>query len=195
MSLLTIIGFLFLFGSASLVDPIFPPLAISGGTVVAELRLADGGIEKINILSGGEPFVSSCKSALAQWRLPSEKDGNAIVVVRFRHQNLYDYGNSEERINCIKPKGSLPCPKSIIEPAYPVQIQAQGSVVLKTKISATGSIADIRVLKALGALTDSGIDAVQKWEFTPAEDDRGMGKPSSAFVVLVYRFPVIMPGK
>jgi TonB family protein len=195
MSLLPMIGFLLIFGSTSLVDPLFPPLASSGGTVVAELRIADGSIEEINILSGEEPFVSSCKSALAQWRLPSENDGDAIVVVHFRHQNLDNYGTSEELINCIKPKGSLPCPKSIVEPVYPVQIQAQGSVVLKTKISATGSITDIRVLKTLGAMTDSGIDAVQKWKFAPAEDNRGMGRPSSAFVVLVYRFPVIAPVK
>jgi hypothetical protein len=195
MSLIPIVGSLLIFGATSLVDPVFPPLVISGGTVVAELRLAGGDVEEINILSGEEPFVSSCKSAIAQWNLPSEKDGEAIVVVYFRHQNLYDYANSEEKINCIKPKGSLPYPKRIAGPAYPPQILAQGSLILRTEISAKGSVSDIRVLKALGALTDSGVDAVRKWEFVPAEDSRGMSKTSNAFVVLVFRFPAIAPEK
>jgi hypothetical protein len=193
MSLAPIISLLLILGSANLVDPAFPPMAISGGTVVAQLRLADGIVEAVDILSGEEPFASSCKTALAQWQLPSEKNGDAIVVVHFRHPDLFDYANSEEKIRFVEPKGSLPYPKRIVGPPYSPQMMAQGCVILKTAISAKGSVLDIQVLKTLGALTDSGVDAVKKWEFIPAEDSRGMGTISNAYVVLVFRFPVIAP--
>jgi hypothetical protein len=193
MILMPIIGLLLIFGSTSLVDPVYPPLALSGGTVVAELHLAGGKVEAINILSGGEPFVGSCKSALAQWNLPSERDGDVMVVVHFRHQNLYNYANSEEQIDCRKPNKSLPYPKRITAPTYPAQVLAQGSVVLKADISAEGGVSDVSVMKSLGSLTDLGSDAVRKWVFVPAEDRQGNAKPSSIYAVLVFRFPVIAP--
>jgi TonB family protein len=195
MNLLPIISLLLFFGSSTLVDPPFPPNTASGGTVVAELHMTAGNVDHVDILSGEEPFIGSCKSALSQWHLHPERDGNELVVVHFRQPNLYYLGNAEEEISCTKPKGPLACPKHIVAPAYPAQALGQGSVVLKARISAEGGVSAVQVVKSMGILTDVSIDAVRKWEFDPAEDDQGTAKPSSAYAVLVYRLLITEPEK
>jgi hypothetical protein len=188
MSLLPIISFLLFFSSETPIDILFPPNAFSGGTVVAELHLTDGDVDEVDILSGGEPFVSACKSAISQWHLQGEKDNDLLVVVHFRQPNLYYLNSAEEEIGCTQAKGRLPCPNHIVGPAYPAQSLAQGSVVLKARISAGGDVSAVQVVKSMGALTDPSADALRKWKFAPVEDDHGIAKPSSAYAVFVYRF-------
>jgi hypothetical protein len=186
-----VLGFLLFFSSSAFVDPIYPPNAVSGGTVVAELHFVSGNVKEITIHSGEEPFVSSTKTALAQWHLHPEKDRNDLVIVHFRQPNLYNLNDVGENIEGSKPKESLPYPKYIVGPSYPAQTLGQGSAILRAEISADGSITEIQALKSAGSLTDVSIDAVRKWKFLPAEDDRGIGKPSFAYAVFVYRFPII----
>ena len=71
----------------------------------------------------------------------------------------------------------------------------QGSAVLRVRISAEGRVDKVETLKSAGILTDVSIEAVRKWEFSPAVDDRGVPETSYAYAVLVYRLPVIEPKK
>ena len=191
MKSLQILGFLVILSSSVFVDPVYPPNTISGGTVIAELHSVSGKVEKLTIHSGEEPFASSARSALTQWQLHPEKDGDDLVVMHFRQPNLYYLNDAGEKISGTRPKGFLPYPKNIVRPAYPAQIMGQGSVILKIGISSNGRVAEIRAEKSAGSLTDVSIDAVRKWEFLPAEDDQGLSKESSAYAVFVYQFPVI----
>jgi TonB family protein len=193
MSALAAFGLWFVVGLLSVVDPLYPPNAVWGGTVVAELHFVAGKVQDVTILSGKKPFADSCRSALAQWRMNSEENADELVVVHFRQPALYYWGDTEEEISPAKPKRSLPYPSDLILPSYPVNALGQGSVILRTSISAEGRVSDVRVIKPVGVLTDTSIDAVRRWKFTPAEDDRGARTSSHAYAVLVYRLPVIAP--
>jgi hypothetical protein len=191
MKLLQILGLLVISSSEVFVDPEYPPNTVSGGTVIAEVHSVSGKVERLIIHSGEEPFVSSAKSALSQWRLHADEAGDDIVILHFRQPNLYRLGDAGEKISGAKPKRSLPYPRNIVGPAYPAQSLGQGSVILKIGISSEGRVAEIHSERSVGSLTDVSIDAVRKWDFLPAEDDRGIAKASSAYAVLVYQLPVI----
>lgn len=178
-------------GSLSVVDPVYPPNAVGRGTVVAQLRMSAGAVKSVTILSGEEPFSSSCKSALAQWRLPAGQDGDELVVVHFRRPELNYAGDSGQRISPAKPIESMAYPEYVVTPAYPANALGQGGVVLRTDISAEGWVVDVRVVKSMGILTDASVDAVKKWKFVPARDSHGNKTPAHAYTVLVFRFPTI----
>ena len=194
MSFINILALWLMLGSDTVKGPLYPPNAVSGGTVVAELAFV-AGVSDIKILSGEEPFVSSSKAALQSWNLHPEKDGGDLVVVHFRQPNLYYMGDAKEEIRCTGADPSMPCPKYVVGPAYPAQAVGQGSVILKVEVAADGSILDVRTIQAMGALTDVSVAAVRKWKFTPAEDARGVKEASHAYAVFVYRFPVISKEK
>jgi TonB family protein len=195
MKAIVILGFWAVFSTSTFVDPAYPPYAITGGTVVAELHSVSGKVEELEIHSGEEPFLDSAKSALEQWSLHPDNDGEDLVIVHFRQPHLYYLNDASENIGGARPLGHLPYPKTIVGPDYPVQVSGQGSVILKIEISSEGSVTDVRAEKTAGALTDVSIDAVRKWKFLPAEDERGIATASSAYAVLVYRFPIIGPKK
>jgi hypothetical protein len=184
------IAFLLVLGSNAFIDPIYPPNTVSGGTVVAEFNIASGNVKQIAFYSGEEPFVSATRSALAQWHLASEKDGDFLIIVHFRQPNLYYLNDAAEKIDGTRAKRSLPYPLMIIGPAYPIQSLGQESAILKAEILADGSVGKIAALKPAGSLTDVSIDAVRKWKFLSAEENNGIGKTSYVFAVIVYRLPV-----
>ena len=150
MSLINLIALCVMLGSDTVVGPRYPPNAVSGGTVVAELVSVAGGVSDIKILSGEEPFVSSSREALQSWKLHPEKDGGDLVVVHFRQPNLYYIGDAEEEIRCAGADPSMPCPKYVVGPAYPPQAVGQGSVILKVEVAADGSVLDVRTIQAMG---------------------------------------------
>jgi TonB family protein len=191
MGFIHLLSMVVMLGSDVLAEPAYPPNTISGGTVVAELRPISGGAAQVRILSGEEPFVSSSKTALQKWNLPSEKGGPNLVVVHFRQANLYYVGSAEEEINCAGVAQSLPCPRKIVRPSYPAQSLGQGSVVLQVDVGEDGGILNIRTLKGIGALAEISVEAVRQWKFSPAEDVRGLKTASRAYAVFVYRTPVI----
>jgi len=180
-------------GSLFVADPLYPPNAVSGGTVVAELRVAGGSVKDVTILSGTEPFVDPCASALAQWRFQPERDGSELVVVYFRQPYLYNLAAVKEEIAPVKPRGQLPFPKFVVQPSYPPNASGQGSVVLQTDISTDGRVAGVKVVKPMGVLTETSIKAVERWEFIPAQNAKGTRQSSHAYVVLVFRFPLAVP--
>ena len=190
MNAVAAIGLLFLL---SVVDPIFPPNAVLGGTVVARLHFVSGNVKNVTILSGEEPFSSSCKTALAEWHMKSEPDGDELVIVHFRQPYLYTWGDNKEEINPARPGKSLPYPIYIVPPSYPANALGQGSVILRTEVSAEGKVSDVQVIEPMGVLTSASTDAVRRWRFTPAEDEQGAATSSHAYAVLVYRYPLTKP--
>jgi TonB family protein len=192
MSFLNAVSFLLLIGSISAVQPAFPPHAVSGGTVIAALHFVSGNVKKVDILYGEEPFVGSCKAALPKWSEDAGVDNDRLVIVHFRQPNLYEMGDAKEIINLKMKEMSLPYPRSIIHPAFPPNALGQGSVILKIDISDNGKVTNVQAIESMGILTDSSIKAVQQWDFEPAKDRKGKATQALAYVVMVYRFPIVV---
>jgi TonB family protein len=178
-------------GSLSVVDPRYPPNAVMGGTVVAQLGFVKGVIKDLTFLSGEEPFVGASRAALTEWRAGSGQSGSELVIVQYRQPYLQFIGSRKEQIRPAKRNTILPYPRFVIQPSYPANAQGEGSVVLRTEVSDDGRVSDIKVVKSLGSLTDAGIDAVRQWEFSPARDDQGNNVVSHAYIVLVFRSPLL----
>jgi outer membrane biosynthesis protein TonB len=173
-------------------EPGYPPNAISGGTVVAELLLSSGSVARVKILNGeAGAFGESAESALRAWRFAREQKMPVMVVVHFRDPNFYSTGPATRTV-APPPAGLvLAYPKTVVDPAYPANSMGEGCVVLRLDIAATGAVAGTDVIKEAGGLTQASIDAVRKWIFLPAKDSKGRPTESSVFAVLVFRMPVI----
>ncbi len=74
---------------------------------------------------------------------------------------------------------------STVEPSYPANTVAGGTVVLEVTVSASGEVKDVRVLQKAGGFTQEAIAAVRKWKFKPASLD---GKPVTASIPAAFSF-------
>ena len=61
---------------------------------------------------------------------------------------------------------------SAVDAAYPITSLAIGTVVLDARISASGDVGGITVVKGIPSLTDAAKKAVSQWKFRPARIDR-----------------------
>jgi TonB family protein len=85
-----------------------------------------------------------------------------------------------------------PVPFKQVPPRYPKMLRRsgiQGEVVLRVEVLVTGKVGEVEVLKSLmpgeGGFDEAAIEAVKKWEFTPAKSS---GKPVSCWVVFPMNF-------
>jgi hypothetical protein len=174
-------------------DPLVPPNAAMGGTVIASVSLRPGSAGQITILNGEEPFNGPVQEALSQWQFPPDLNAdNVLVVVNFRQPGLFAVGDN--RMSVEEPshgRKSLPYPRIVAEPSYPPNVMGEGSVVFEVKLTPSGSIEKVKTVKGLGALTDAGIEALHDWKFAPARDGTGRPVSATAFVVFVFRTPVL----
>ena len=188
-------GVFLLLGLISAKEPNYPPDAYKGGTVVALVRFMNGSIDNIEVLWGEEPFLSSSTTALNQWRFDRGESGRIMVVVHFRQPDLYFLNTREQTIPLRERPVSFPYPILILQPDYPALATGAGSVILRAEISQRGSVSDVRVIKSLGILTETSLDALKHWEFLPARNSSGENVASFAYIVMVYRVPITTPQK
>jgi len=193
MRVITAVVSFIVLGSVYVTDPLYPPNTVTGGTVIAELRVSGGNVADVAILSGSEPFVGSCTSALSQWRLQPDIKGSQLVVVHFQQPYLYNIDAGEEEISPAKSPLQLPYPTHVVQPLYPPNALAQGGVILRAEISADGSVSKVETIKSMGVLTGTSIDALRRWRFIPAQNEKGKRIESQVYAVFVYRFIVTTP--
>jgi protein TonB len=74
---------------------------------------------------------------------------------------------------------------STVEPFYPANTVAGGTVVLKVTVSFSGEIEDVLVLREAKGFTQQAVEAVRKWKFAPAKLD---GKPVTASIPVAFSF-------
>ena len=183
----------FVLGSIYAPDPSYPWNVVSGGTVIAELQVAEGKVKEVAVLSGAEPFTDSATSALSQWRLPPDVQGTQLAVVCFRHPYLYNLSAGEPEIRPARAPSQLPYPVSVIQPLYPPNAVAEGGVVLRAEISPDGIVSNVEAISEKGALTGTSIDALRHWRFVPAQNEQGKRIGSQAYVVFVFRLLLSAP--
>lgn len=74
---------------------------------------------------------------------------------------------------------------STVDPSYPPNVIAGGTVVLKVTVSSNGKIGDVNVLQEAKGFTQLAIEAVKKWKFEPAKLN---GKPVAASIPVAFSF-------
>jgi hypothetical protein len=76
-------------------------------------------------------------------------------------------------------------PVFTVEPAYPTNSQAQGSVALYNLVDSEGHITTTSTLLDVGSLTAPSTAALRQWQFAPA---KRAGETSESAVVVVETF-------
>ena len=179
--------------AVTVVGPAYPPNAVAGGSVVAALHVAAGSVKSIDILQADRPFEQPVRSAVAGWRFRDSDNGDILVVVDFRTPNLYSTGSAEKNLASAGATPGLAYPKKIVEPPYPPNSLAEGSVVLHLDLAGNGSVLRVKILQGLGTLTGACVAAVRSWQFVPARTKKGMTASSEAYAVFVIRRPILPP--
>ena len=78
---------------------------------------------------------------------------------------------------------------SAVEPGYPPNSIATGTVILQVSLDRWGEIEAVKVLKDIKLLTPEAERAVRKWKFKPARLD---GQPVKSTLVAAFTFRTIM---
>jgi TonB family protein len=177
--------------AVTVVGPAYPPNAVAGGTVVAVLHVSAGAVNRIDILQGDEPFIAPVRSALGGWRFKESEGSSVLVVVDFRSPSFYPVGAPSRKIAPARALSGLAYPGKLVDPAYPSNSLAEGSVILDIEVSETGSVSKVKIVQGLGGITDACISAVKEWSFAPARDKQGVATTSKAYAVCVVRRPVL----
>jgi TonB family protein len=74
---------------------------------------------------------------------------------------------------------------STVEPTYPANAVAGGTVVLKVAVGPGGEVKDVEVLQGASGFTQQAVETVKKWKFAPARLD---GKPVAASLPVAFSF-------
>jgi TonB family protein len=74
---------------------------------------------------------------------------------------------------------------STVEPSYPPNVVAGGTVILKVTVNSSGGIGDVQVLHEAKGFTQHAIQTVRKWKFKPAKLD---GRPVEASIPVAFSF-------
>jgi len=74
---------------------------------------------------------------------------------------------------------------STVEPTYPANSVAGGTVVLQVTVGSDGEIQNVRVLHQARGFTQQAIGAVRKWKFRAASFN---GKPVEAAIPVAFSF-------
>jgi TonB family protein len=78
---------------------------------------------------------------------------------------------------------------STVEPGYPPNSIAAGTVILQVSLDRWGEIEAVKVLKDIKSLTPEAERAVRKWKFKPARLD---GQPVKSTLAAAFTFRTIM---
>lgn len=176
----------------SLVATPYPPEALLGGEVVLDALIdTDGRIAALSVVHGTAPFLEPLLNAVRTWTFtPAEKDGQAVrarigIVFQFPQSFLPKLTTGEHKYAPTFSNNQGALPLITVEPSYPPDTVAEGSVILYSLVNAEGQITSTRVLQGIGPLTAATLAATQQWQFAPA---RRLGVNTNSSVVLIVTF-------
>jgi TonB family protein len=179
----------------SVVGTPYPPQVMFGGDVLLDALIASNGkLADVRVVAGDPPFADTALSAVRTWSFaPARKDGRAVesrigIVFQFPQSLLPAVVSKEHKHPEIAANSEdhPALPALTIEPDYPANSIAQGSVVLYGAVDAQGRVISTSVLSNVDSLTAPTEAAVRKWQFVPARE-AGVNTDSAVIVVVTFR--------
>ena len=180
----------------SVVGTNYPPQALWGGDVLLDAGIdSSGKPTDIRVVSGDGPFFEPALNAVRTWSFkPARQDGRPVdsrigIVFQFP-QSLLPRQTSRERRHeeASDDRGALPT--LTVEPNYPVNSTAQGSVGLYNLVDADGHITSTSTLLDVPSLTGPSAAALRQWQFAPGTQ-AGSATESAVIVIETFRRPTL----
>lgn len=185
--------------AVSVVGVNYPPQALFGGDVLLDALIdSDGKPADIRVVSGDGPFLDPALSAVRTWTFkPAEQDGRAVearigIVFQFAQSFLPKEVSRERKHDDVlsDTENRGPLPIVTLEPNYPVNSVAEGSVGLYGLVDPDGHLNSLSTLFGVGSLTTPTADAVHRWQFAPGKQG-GAANESAVIVVETFRRPTL----
>lgn len=191
--------------------PRIPVEAVSGGEVVLELIVDNGGrVADIITLRDTPPFTREMIATVRGWQFKPAEDADAVppgqpidrmtqravesgvlVVGLFRPPALFPITLGEMPKDVGSPSQGVPGPAvPLMMPLYPPQSLFDGVVLTELRVGTTGTIVDAQVVRSSPGLDGPSLDAVRRLAFRPARV-HGDPTPVLVYVVTAFRQPVI----
>lgn len=178
----------------SLVGVPYPPDTLFGGEVLLDARVdPDGKLGDIRVVSGSSPFLDVVLGAVRTWSfVPARVNGQVApsrigIVFQFPQSFLPRLTANENKSSGPLPnwQNSGALPVTTIQPDYPANSLAEGSVILYGLVDAQGQLTSLSVLHDVPSLTAPAEDAVRQWQFGSGLRD---GSPAGSAVIVVTTF-------
>jgi hypothetical protein len=152
----------------------------------------------VRVVAGDGPFLEPALSAVRTWSFkPARQDGRPVearigIVFQFPQSFVPPQASKErkheEALDDSDDRSALPV--VTIEPNYPVNSVAQGSVGLYNLVDAEGHVTSTSTLLDVGSLTAPTAAVVRQWHFAPAKL-AGIPTESAVIVVETFRRPTL----
>ena len=173
------------------------PQALFGGEVFLDALVDAGGkLADVRVVNGDQPFLDVVLEAIHTWSFePARVDGRAVearIGIAFQFPQSFLPGITprarvyKEALVDAGERGALPI--ATIEPDYPINSIAEGSVALYATVDAQGQITETSVVRDVASLTVPTEAAVQQWKFAPGKQ-AGAKADSAVVVVVTFRRP------
>ena len=183
----------------SVVGTNYPPQALFGGDVLFDALIdSSGKPADIRVVAGDDPFLEPALAAVRTWTFkPARLDGRTVearigIVFQFAQSFMPRFVAREHKHSepLAEPDDRGALPVLTVEPDYPPNSVAQGSVVLYNLVDSEGHITSTSSLLDVESLTAPTVAALRRWQFAPAKRD-GAATPSAVVVVETYRRPTL----
>ncbi len=148
---------------------------IEGIVTIEAVIGEDGQTKSMRVLKGlGSGLDEVALASVQQWEFsPATRDGSPVSVVA-----QIDVQFNLRSANALRVGAGVTVPRilSRVEPQYTEEAARakllDGTVVLQVVIKSDGTLDVIRVVQGLAyGMTDSAIDALKQWKFSPAQKD------------------------
>ena len=181
----------------SVVGVPYPPQALFGGEVFLDALVdSDGKLADVRVVNGDEPFLDVVLEAIHTWSFtPARVDGRAVearIGIAFQFPQSFLPGITpharvyKEALADAGERGALPM--ATLEPTYPINSIAEGSVALYATVDAQGQVIATSLVRDVASLTVPTEAAVHQWKFAPGKQ-AGAKTDSAVVVVVTFRRP------
>jgi len=179
--------------------PTVPVLMTAGADVIVSAAVsAAGGVTSVDVLRTTPPFTDAVVHAVQGWGFTPALDSDrkpmntrVLVEAIARPPSLTTptIGTPPKDISA-DPRVPFPAQTQI--PLYPVNAHVEGTVVVETRVDATGHVVGVTVVRSSPPFDTPALDAARTWTFRPAQ---GPGAPAStyAYLIFVFRQPIVGP--
>jgi hypothetical protein len=173
-----------------------PSKTAETGLVILSASVDSTGIPAcIEVVQGASPFIEPALVAVRQWTFDTKNiktPADVTIAMLFRARTTLPDRPSLFDMPC-EPSSTdgPPTPSTIVDPGYPIESIAEGSVILQLQIDSSGIVQRTDVIREVPSLTSSATCAVSQWRFLPAKRN-GKAVPGTAVAVISFLSPVFV---
>lgn len=172
-------------------------MAVAGGQVMLSVAVSSTGtVGAIEVLRSTPPYTESLIQAVKSWRfspaLDSKQkpmDSRVLVGAVITAPSLTSPTLGTPPKDITTDDGRIPFPAQTSMPAYPINANAGGTVVVETRVDPGGRVVAVTAVRSQPPFDTPALDSARSWTFRPPQSP--VAPPTQyAYLVFVFRAPL-----